>query len=182
MIDSRRTRLLGKAALLFSNVMDSGETHERNLMANAPEARAYANMLDRIGLMHPRMLASAEIARLKWTDKEGEAVFLDLISESGGSCSVVGWAVLPTTRQPAPCVVLSYQNASGGPVVFRIANGLFSRADVAAARGNSSAEASGGSCRFDRSVVPPGDVLLMAWAFDANRSILYPLGTPQVLH
>ena len=56
MIDSQRTRLWGKSALLFSNVMDSGEIHDHYLMANAPEARAYANMLDGIGLMHPRMI------------------------------------------------------------------------------------------------------------------------------
>ncbi len=144
MIDSQRSRLLGKAALLFSNVMDTGEIHDRCLMANAPEAREYANLLDRIGFLHPRMLSSAEIGKLKWTDKEGEAGFLDLVSRSGQSCVAVGWAVLPTTRTPAHCVVLSYLDPNRGPIAFQVADGVYNRSDVVASRHNPAAEASGG--------------------------------------
>jgi hypothetical protein len=63
-----------------------------------------------------------------------------------------------------------------------MADEIQNRPDVAAARHNPAAEASGWICHFDRSVLPPGDVLLSAWAFDANRAILYPLGTPKILH
>ena len=181
MIDSQRTRLWGKGALLFSNVMDSGEVHDRYLMANAPEARAYANMLDKIGLMRPHMVPTAEISKLntKAVDNIG---FLDVLTESGTSCSVVGWAVLPQTGTPAHCIVLSYDGPSLESIAFRVADEIQSRPDVAAVRHDPAAEASGWICHFDRSLLPPGNLVLRAWAFDANRAILYPLGTPKILH
>lgn len=179
-IDTHRTRLWGKGALLFSNVMDSGEIHDRYLMANAPEARAYANMLDSIGLLRPSMLPTAEIANLNVKDI-GEIGFLDVVSTSGTSCSAVGWAIMPKTGMRPHCVVLSYEDPSRGAIAFRVADEIQSRPDVAAVRRNSAAAASGWICHFDRSVLPPGDVLLRAWAFDANRAVLYPLSTPKML-
>lgn len=180
MVESQRTRLWGKGALLFSNVMDSGEIHDRYLMANAPEARDYANTLDRIGLLHPRMIPSAEISKLNMKDG-GETGFIDIVSESRPLCSVVGWALLPKTRARPHCVVLSYDDPIRGPIAFRVADGISNRPDVATVRNDPAAEASGWSCNFDRSLLPPGDILLRAWAFDANRAILYPLGTPKTL-
>jgi hypothetical protein len=181
MIDSHRTRLWGKGALLFSNVMDSGEIHDHYLMANAPEARAYANMLDSIGLMHPRMIATAEISKLNTKTVENIG-YLDFLTESGPSCSAVGWAVLPKTGTRAHCIILSYEDPNRGPIAFRVADEIHNRPDVAAVLHNPAAEESGWSCHFDRSVLPPGNLVLRAWAFDANRAILYPLGTPKILH
>lgn len=181
MVDCRRTRLWGKGALLFSNVMDSGEIHDKCLIANAPEARAYANMLDRIGLLHPAMIPTAEISKLN-AKNGGEIGFLDIISMSGTSCSVIGWAVLPKTGTRPHCVVLSYEDPSRGSIAFRVSDEIRSRPDVAAVRHDPAAEASGWGCHFDRGVLPPGDLLLRAWAFDANHAILYPLGSPKILH
>jgi hypothetical protein len=180
MIESHRTRLFGKGALLFSNVLDSGELHDKYLIANAPEARACANMLDAIGLMHPRMLRSAEISKLK--TKNNEAGYLDIVSSTGQNCSITGWAILPGSRTPAHCVVLSYEDPERGAVAFRIADEIQERQDVATFLGNQAAEMSGWICHFERSVLPPGELLLRAWAFDANQAVLYPLGTPRIIH
>jgi hypothetical protein len=181
MIETQRNRLLGKSALLFSNVIPSGEIHDRYLMANAPDARSYANLLDSIGLLHPRMLGSAEILKLK-RGKAGDAGYLDYITQSGAVCTVVGWAILPKRGTPAHCVVLSYEDPKRGPVAFQIADETQLRTDVAAVLHNPAAEKSGWICHFDRSQLPTGDLLLSAWAFDANRAILYQLGTPKIVH
>lgn len=183
MLESQRARLLGKGALLFGNVMDSGEIYDRYLMANAVDARAYANMLDGIGLMRPSMISSAEISKLNQKRETAlEAGYLDIVSQSGALCSIVGWAVLPRTRTPADCVVLSYDDPARGPVAFGIADEVQPRADVAAILRSPAAEGSGWICHFDRSKLPPGDLVVSAWAFDANRAILYRLGTPKILH
>lgn len=181
MSDIHASRLLGKGALLFSNVLDSAELHDRYLVANAPEARAYANMLDKIGLLHPPMIRTAEISKLN--AKGGrETGFFDYITVSGQSCVAVGWAILPKTRTRAHCVVLSYEDPVRGAIAFRIADETQKRPDVARVLHEPLAEASGWICHFDRSLLPPGNLLLTAWAFDANRAILYELGTPRVLH
>ncbi|HEX4630444.1 MAG TPA: hypothetical protein VH188_05720 [Chthoniobacterales bacterium] len=180
MLASKKTRLLGKGALLFTNVMDSGAIHDQCLGANAPDARMFANQLDSIGLMHPAMIKSAEIRKLKTVSKP--AGFLDAISVSGQSCTVIGWGVLPKTRGSAYCVVLSYDDPEKGPIAFRMADEILGRPDVAAALESPEASDSGWACHFERSAVPSGDHLLTAWAFDAERAVLYRLDTPQILH
>jgi hypothetical protein len=181
MMDSQRTRLLGKGALLFSNVVDSGEIHDRYLVANAPEARTYANTLDSIGLLHPSMIRSAQISKLNGK-RGGETGFLDYVSVSGSSCVAVGWAILPKGHSWAHSVVLSYEDPVRGAIAFAMADEIRSRPDVAAVLRDPAAEASGWGCHFDRSVLPPGDLVLRAWALDADRAILYELKTPRTLH
>src|SRR4051812_39131580 len=171
MIDSHRTRLWGKGALLFSNVMDSGPIHDRYLMADAAAARTGANLLDNLGLMRPPLFRTAEIQQLKTKHAEKTAGFLDFISTSGASCSVVGWAVLPAKGTRAHCVVLTYDDPKRGPIAFRVADEIYNREDVAPVLNNPAAENSGWRCHFDRSILPAGDVLLTAWALDANHAI-----------
>jgi hypothetical protein len=180
MVESERTRLWGKGALLFTNVMGSGEIHERYLMANVTDARKFANLLDSIGLIHPPMIRTAEIAKLETRPKQ--AGFLDGISVAGQSCSATGWAIVPKTRRPVYCVVLSYNDPTKGEVAFRVSDEVYGRPDVAVALDTSAAVWSGWTCHFDRSALPPGDLVLRAWAFDANHAILYPLGSPKILH
>jgi hypothetical protein len=183
MMASQQKRLWGKGALLFCNAMDSGEMYDRHLMANAPEARAYATMLDGIGLMRPPLLRTAEIAQLnRKSANEHDIGFVDFITESGTSCAVVGWAILPKTGTRAHCVILSYDDPERGPIAFRVADEIGDRPDVAESLNNPAAEFSGWTSHFDRSILPPRELLLSAWAFDADNAVLYPLGTPKILH
>jgi hypothetical protein len=180
MVDQEKTRWRGKGALLFANVMDSGAIYDQCLIANAPDAKMFANQLDSIGLMHPALLKSAEIRKLRTGTKP--AGFLDAISISGQSCTVVGWSVIPPRQHAAHCVVLSYDDPERGPIAFRIAEESVDRPDVALALQNPATAASGWACHFERSALPPGDQLITAWAFDAERATLYRLDTPKVLH
>jgi hypothetical protein len=43
-------------------------------------------------------------------------------------------------------------------------------------------ELSGWSCEFERSKLAAGDHRITAWAFDADKILLYPLGNAQVIH
>ena len=183
MAERQRSRLLGKGALLFSNVMDSGPVHDRFLMAHAPEARASANALDALGFLHPSMQKSADIMSLRRKKRDVLITgFLDSVNVSGtSSCIVEGWAVIPQSGRPADCVVLAYDEPGRGPVAFQIADEIKERTDVAASLGDHRLQPSGWVSRFDRSIVPAGPRLITAWAFDAKRAVLYPLGTPKVL-
>jgi hypothetical protein len=179
MVDSERGRLRGKGALLFTNVLDSGEVHDQNLMANAPEARAFANQLDSIGLMHPAMVRTAEIAKIPQRQKP--AGFLDGITVAGKESSATGWAIIPKTSRPAYSVILTYKDPEKGEVAFRVANESYGRPDVAEALNTPAALWCGWNARFDRATIPPGPQLISAWAFDAKTGILYPLGTPKTI-
>ena len=180
MVTSERTRLLGKGALLFTNVIKGLENQTGYLVVNGPQLTEFANQFDSIGLMYPPLLKSAEIAKLQTRPKP--AGFVDEMSGAGQSWFMTGWAVLPNTLRPAHCVVLSYNEPGKGEVAFGVSDEAYGRPDVAKALKAASATWSGWRCHFDRSALPPGDHLVNAWAFDANRAILYPLGTPKVLH
>jgi hypothetical protein len=180
MLQSEGGRLRGKGALLFTNVLDSGEVHDQNLMANAPQAREFANQLDSIGLMHPPMVRTAEIAKLEQRPKP--AGFLDGITIAGKEISATGWAIIPKTSRPAFSVILTYKDPDKGEVAFRVANETYGRPDVAEALKSPAAIWSGWTARFDRAAIPPGPQLISAWAFDAKTGILYPLGTPKTIN
>jgi hypothetical protein len=180
MVTSERTRLLGKGALLFTNVIKGLENQTGYLVVNGPQLTEFANQFDSIGLMYPPLLKSAEIAKLQTRSKP--TGFVDEMSGAGQSWFMTGWAVLPNTLRPAHCVVLSYNEPGKGEVAFGVSDEAYGRPDVAKALKAAAATWSGWRCHFDRSALPPGDHLVNAWAFDANRAILYPLGTPKVLH
>jgi hypothetical protein len=175
----QRTRLLGKGALLFTNVLDAAEIQSRYLVANNFDARRFANMEDRIGLIHPPMIRSAEIASLDLRPQDGG--FFDELTVAGQTCQAKGWAMLPKQGRPADCVVLSFESADGRATAFHVADESFERPDVAEVLKNSNLTNSGWSCRFDRSLVPEGEHLIKAWAFDAKKGVLYPLLTPKTL-
>lgn len=179
MVESERGRLRGKGALLFTNVLDSGQVHDQYLMANAPEARAFANQLDSIGLMQPPMVRTAEIAKLAQRPKP--AGFLDGITIAGKESSATGWAIIPKTSRPAYSVILTYKDPDKGEVAFRVAHESYGRPDVAEALKSPAAVWSGWNAKFDRAAIPPGPQFISAWAFDANTGILYPLGTPKTI-
>lgn len=179
MAANQRNRLMGKAALLFTNVLQDGAIHDHYLLANAHDARRFANMEDRIGLIHPPMIRSAEIAKLSPRTKF--VGFLDEIVVSGQSCRVTGWAMMPKQDRPADGVILSFEKSEGSATAFQVADEVLERPDVAAVLKNKDLTNLGWSCSFDRSLVPAGDHLIRAWAFDAKKGALYPLDTPKNL-
>jgi hypothetical protein len=179
MAATQRNRLLGKAALLFTNVLEDGAIHDHYLLANAYDARRFANMEDRIGLIHPPMIRSAEIAKL--SPKTKLVGFLDEIAVSGQRCRVTGWAMMPKQDRPADGVILSFEKSEGSAIAFRVADEVLERPDVTTALKNKDLTNTGWSCSFDRSLVPAGDHLVRAWAFDAKKGVLYPLDTPRNL-
>jgi hypothetical protein len=148
-------------------------------MANAPEARAFANQLDSLGLIHPPMIRSVEIAKLQQRPKQ--AGFLDGISIAGKESSATGWAINPKTKRPTYCAVLTYNDPDKGEVAFQVSNDIYGRPDVGEVLESPAAVWSGWTARFDSAAIPPGEHLISAWAFDPNTGILYPLGTPKVI-
>jgi hypothetical protein len=75
--------------------------------------------------------------------------------------------------------VLAYGVADQGPVAFRIADEITERPDAATSLRNTKLRGLGWVCHFDRSILPPGELRLSAWAFDAQRGLLYQLGNAQ---
>lgn len=177
---SEGPRRRGKGALLFANVLDSGAIYDRCLIANAYDARRFANMEDAIGLIHPAMFKTADLSKLPTSSKK--TGFLDEIRVTGTACEVIGWAVRPRLDGIADCVVLSYEKEGGVATAFWVADESYDRVDVATKFKSDRLTNSGWRAHFDRSILPPGGrFLIRAWLLETNKGILYPLDTPKIL-
>jgi hypothetical protein len=173
--ESWRNRLHGKAALLFTNVLpDAGAIHARFFIG------PWADMANQLGLIHPPLLEHAQLSRLN--NRPSQAGFFEgLISKAGGAWEAKGWAVIPKRLRPADAVLLAYDDPVKGPTAFTIASPTKRLFYVAEALHDARYEYSGWSCEFERTKLPAGEHRITAWAFDAEKMIIYPLIGPQPL-
>jgi hypothetical protein len=181
MQESRRNRLHGKAALLFTNILpEAGAVHARYLIANAAQTRPWANMANGLGFIHPPLLEGPELSRLS-SRPQHAGFFEKLIAKTGGTCEASGWAMIPKRGRPADAVLLAYDDPVKGLTAFAVTAPEIPRAEVIEALHDARYEYSGWSCEFPQSEVPPGDREITAWSLDAERMVIYPLLTPQTL-
>jgi hypothetical protein len=180
MQQSRNYRLHGKAALLFANVLDAGPVYSRYLVANATQTGPWANMANSLGFIHPALLQSPELSKIE--HRAQMAGFLEsLTAKQDGTWEATGWAIIPKGFRPADAVLLAYEDPANGQTAFAVAAPMSPRSYVVDALHDARYEYSGWSCEFERSKIPPGNGAITAWAFDAEKMRLYPLGTPQIL-
>jgi hypothetical protein len=173
-------RLHGKAAFLFTNVLDSEPAHTTYLLVDAAGTRESANNLNRAGFIHPPLIQNPELSKL---DSRAQlAGFLESVSSKDQICTASGWAMIPKGFRPADAVLLAYEDPIRGLIAFALTVPISPRADVVQAMHDDRVELSGWTCEFDRSKVAPGDRRITAWAFDAEKTALFPLSTPQTIH
>lgn len=193
---TERSRRIGKAALLFANVLDSGSVYEKHLIANASDARRFTNQLDQIGLFHPRLYTSADISMLplgkpaqagppSTNPSEGRtykvAGFIDSLQQAGSRCRLTGWALLPRKGRIADGVVVGHKTEGGSASVFQVADQNLERPDVGQLFGLSGVWWCGWRLDFDRSLLPPGEQTVLAWAVDSESGLLYQIPGAQPL-
>jgi hypothetical protein len=176
----QKHRLHGKAALFFTNVLDSEPAHTSYIGVDAAGAREPTNRLNRLGFIHPALLQSPELSKVD--SRPQLAGFLESVSSEGQIRRAVGWAMIPKGYRPADAVLLAYDDPTRGPIAFALTVPIAPRPDVVQESHDNRVELSGWGCEFERSKVPPGNHRITAWAFDAEKTVLYPLGTPKMIH
>ncbi len=180
MQQSRISRLHGKAALLFANVLDAGPVYPRYLIANAAQTGPWANMANSLGYIHPPLLQSAELSKLNHRPQMA-GFFQSLTAKQDGTWEASGWAIIPKAFRPADAILLAYEDPTLGPMAFAISTPSSPLSYVADAFHDTRYQDSGWSCNFVRSKIPAGGHLITAWAFDVEKMVIYPLGTPQTV-
>ena len=180
MQQSRNNRLHGKAALLFANVLDASPIYPRYLIANAAQTGPWANMANSLGFIHPPLVQSPELSKLGHRPQMA-GFFESLTAKQEGRWEASGWAIIPKAFRPADAVLLAYDDPTLGTMAFAISTPMSPRSYVVDAFDDERYEDSGWSCDFLRSKIPPGEHVITAWAFDVEKMVIYPLGTPQKL-
>jgi heme/copper-type cytochrome/quinol oxidase subunit 4 len=178
--ESWRNRLHGKAALLFTNVLDAGPTFSKYLIADAGQVTVWANVADRLGLMHPRLFESPDLSKMS-SRAQLAGFFEKVTAKNADTWEASGWAMIPKGVRPADAIVLAYEDPGKGRIAFAVTTPTIARPHVSEALQDRRYEACGWSCEFKRSKVPEGPQVITAWAFDAEKTVLYPLTTRQTL-
>jgi hypothetical protein len=177
----QKHRLHGKAAFLLTNVLDSESAHLSYLLVDAAGARELGNDLNRAGFIHPPLIQTPELSKLD--SRPQLAGFLESVSSEGQTCRASGWAMIPKGYRPADAVLLAYDDPTRGPIAVALTVPITPRPEVVQVLHNDyRVGLSGWSCEFERAKVPPGDHRITAWAFDAEKTVLYPLSTAKTIH
>jgi len=136
------------------------------------------NAADRLGFMRPGPVKSNRVHDIEGTnaqDSGSYGSFQTLVHRGGDEYVASGWAVLPYRGEPADAVLLAYEQADNGAIIFAIA-AIERERDIVSAvlrRGRY------GDARWRRSFtfreIPSSPVQLTAWSFDAYTGKAYKL-------
>jgi hypothetical protein len=170
-------RLTGKAALLFINVIDEPEALVRYIHWSHWTLKDWANNLDRIGYMHPRLVRSPSVREIIGHSSEGDTgEFNKFVRSSTGQLAASGWAILPSGHRVADSVLLTYDNAGGEPIIFARADVIEERSDVSEKLHDNEYCRCGWMKSWKPAELPEGTRRISAWAFDAEKCRAYAIG------
>lgn len=176
---NRSFRERGKAALEFSAVLDLDQMCRAVLLIREdPATLAHClNVLDRLKLLDPprrqtAAVVDAEDRTKRATDEYG--LFEGVGSANGDLLIASGWSYLPADARPPAAVVLAYRNGADWKA-FALSDVTQSRPDLQAKHGSRSYLDAGWRLAFPRSLLPPGQQEISAWALEAESGRTYRL-------
>lgn len=172
-------RELGKGALEFSAVLDLDQMCRAILMIREdPDTLARClGVLDRLKLLDPPrrqtdVLADAEDRPKRATDEDG--IFESVKFGSADVLVASGWSYLPGDAGPPAGVLLAYRSGQDWKA-FALSDVTERRPDLTTRYKSRSYLEAGWRLTFPRSILPPGEQEISAWALEANHGRTYRL-------
>ncbi|GGA20660.1 hypothetical protein CYANOKiyG1_35630 [Okeania sp. KiyG1] len=182
MSDRRAILLQSKACLLMINVVPQDECL---VTKRSPEPlRKTANILDKLGFLQPGLVKSKNIKDIAGeTQKDLIYGYFDRVNKIDDRIYVAnGWAILPERNEVADGVILTYENAEGEDIIFKLINQRMPRPSVREYFDNSAYLDSGWQKSFTIEEIPQGKVKLKAWAFDTETGKAFLLNQTQIVN
>ncbi len=163
-VDVAVSRRQGKAQLSLIDVLPADRLAIQDLSFDPPTMIAEARALNALGCLRPPLIASDRIALL-----QGSAIVPGRLESTlrsrTGQIRAAGWALPPRGKATVDAVLLTCDDARGEPVLVAVAHVGAKRADLAAARQDTSYLWSGWVA--DLPVVPQ-PAAVRAWVLDAD--------------
>ncbi|NET28544.1 hypothetical protein [Okeania sp. SIO1I7] len=181
MSDRRAILLQSKACLLTINVVPQDECL---VTKRSPEPlRKKANILDKLGFLQPGLVKSKNIQDIAGeTQTDLIYGYFDTVNQIDNRTYVAnGWAILPERNEVADGVILTYENAEGEDIIFKLINQRMPRPSVREYFDNSAYLDSGWQKSFTVEEIPQGKIKLKAWAFDTETGKAFLLNQTQVV-
>lgn len=183
MSGTRTTTRHAQACLQFINLVPDDACLSL-FYSGPPKLRLRANALNRLGLLSPPLLTSdfmRDLSAANALPPEAYGALTGITQTGGAQYTATGQAMLPHRHEPADAVLLAWAGGGQEPRVFAIA-------DVAVTRDFVSALARRGIYNdprwrktFSLASLPPGQLTITAYAFDARAGKAYKLAGAQVI-
>jgi hypothetical protein len=166
---------LGRAAILFSQILDTSEVIKSTNYPRPMEARRFAAVLDELKLLKPPLIRKANVEAARHSDADGKGVagYCEIAALQGNQLYLSGWAALISKGRPADAVVVACQTVGKRDIVA-MSSAIVGRRDVARRLRDERQYSSGWSAVVPLATQPAG-AALSAWAFDADDAKLYKL-------
>jgi hypothetical protein len=171
-------RLTGKSALLFVDVLDEPEALARYVHWSHWKLKAWAENIDRLGYLHPRLVRSSHVREIA-SDSDGETMgeINQFVRTPTGELTVSGWAILPREHRIADSVLLTYDTLEGEPIIFARVDVMYPRADLSERLQDMAYHHCGWMKSWKPGAIPPSARRISAWAFDADRCRAFSIGS-----
>jgi hypothetical protein len=145
--------------------------------------RDYAATADDMGYLTPGLLKTDKVRDVEGarSGSVNYGNFETLTRTYDGSYLASGWAISPEKERPADAVLLTYEDASGEPTVFAVADTESKRRDVVEALKADAYYKSGWERFFPPTALPAGATEIGAWAFDAEAGRAFELNGSRAL-
>jgi hypothetical protein len=174
----QHNRLTGKAALLFVDVLAEPESLVRYVHWSHWTLKAWAENLDSLGYLRPRLVRSNRVREIASDSGEGAmGEFNQLVRAPTGELTASGWAILLEGHRTADSVLLTYDNTDGEPIIFASVDVMYPRVDVSARLRDEAYHYSGWMKSWKPEALPPSARRISAWAFDAEECRAFSLGS-----
>lgn len=175
-MDAWQTRLLqAKASVLLINQLPDTRL-TKIIYPSVPFLIEKANALDRLGLLRPRLINTRDMSALGYDG-------YDLLSPSGNMMPIqstgdgyLARGVCNFNERGPHAIILAYDTGDKHSIAFAMSHPVKPPASVF----SGVARAGSWTIKFSAEQLPPSQVTVTAWGFDAINGRVYPLGDAKI--
>jgi hypothetical protein len=166
----RLDRLHGKSCQVFINVLPQQAATTQSLGQTYAQLIPAANALDQLGVLDYSLLKTRRLSDFKLYQRpDGQPCgFIEYCKPSGTNFLIAGWAVSPTHKTAADCVLFTYEGPGVEPTIFGLMDQRLVRRDLVLKLGGKSYLLAGWRKTGSLHDLPKGQLKVKAWAFDVN--------------
>lgn len=172
----RLDMLFAKANLQFLDVLPPQPAATKFLFPDYARLKKNADALNRLGARDDDLLKTTRLADFK-LNLQSICGSVESMQAGGGNIYISGWAMSPSHKTAADCVLFTYESQGIEPVIFGLMDERVGRPDLAAKFHGPVHIADGWEKIIRAQDLPQGVLTLKAWAYDVQTRQLMPLQT-----
>ncbi len=166
---------LAKSSLKFLDVLPPQPATTALLCPDFPKVKMMADAFDRAGVWNYSLHRTARLADFKQMPASAEIGRIENSQIVGTNLFLSGWAVSPTRRAAADCVVLTCEATNLAPQIFALMDERIERSDLVKKFHDQTYRAAGWQKTCPLAGLPQAALIVRAWVYSLQTETLTPL-------